>query len=605
MTCLDDMTLQQRNYLEGFVSGLDANRQAQGLPTLTQSLTIGGQTIANKNANTPTPQDETDLHRKAQNRFLTQGKKLSNEEKAKRQTNGLDIWEQMRAAAREGQFPKGTDVFLYKFQGMFFVAPAQNSFMCRMRFPGGLLNAHQMKGIADLADQYGGGYTHVTTRANLQLREIKPADPVHVLTSLADLGVIIRGSGGDNVRNITASPTAGIDTQEWIDTRSLAREIHHEILNRRELHGLPRKFNIAFDGGGTISSLAETNDIGFAAVRLGKDVGFRLELGGITGHKDFARDTGIMLSPEQCTPVATAILQVFIEHGDRTDRRKARLKYLLDDWGFEKFLQEVQTHLPFTLAKVDRSQCEPRGPINRLAHVGFHPQSQEGKHYVGVVLPVGKLTSTQMRDLAAIANQYGSGSIRLTVWQNLLISGIATENVPAVKAALEQTGLHWSANQLRAGLVACTGKAGCKFGAADTKAHAMQIIEKLETRIELDQPLNIHLTGCHHSCAQHYIGDIGLQALPLEQPDGHMAEGYRLFVGGGTGGTGGQQKIGREILPPVQATQLPQVLEQMLQTYHEHRHDANETFYELTARQTDEELQTLFSSSKLTELVLS
>ncbi|MBN4061142.1 NirA family protein, partial [bacterium AH-315-I18] len=222
MTNLNDMTLQQKNYLEGFVTGINANRQAKGQPTITQSLTIGGKTIATDITNAHESSTEMDLHRKAQDRFLAAGQKLSNEENAKRKTNGMDIWEQMRAAASEGQFPKGTDVFLYKFQGMFYVSPAQNSFMCRMRFPGGLLNAHQIKGIADLADQYAGGYTHVTTRANFQIREIKPADPVHVLTGLADLGVIIRGSGGDNVRNITASPTAGIDSQELIDTRSLA-----------------------------------------------------------------------------------------------------------------------------------------------------------------------------------------------------------------------------------------------------------------------------------------------------------------------------------------------------------------------------------------------
>ncbi|MBL4701947.1 MAG: hypothetical protein JKX85_11885, partial [Phycisphaeraceae bacterium] len=334
----------------------------------------------------------------------------------------------------------------------------------------------------------------------------------------------------------------------------------------------------------------------------GSDVGFRLELGGITGHLDFARDTGLILTPDQCIPVAMAILRVFIEHGDRTDRRKARLKYLLDDWGFEKFLQEVQTHLPFTLQKIERALCEPRGPINRLAHVGIHPQCQTDKHYVGVVLPVGKLTSGQMRDLANIAIRYGSGSIRLTVWQNLLISDIATADIPAVKVALEQTGLHWSANQLQAGLVACTGKAGCKFGAADTKAHAMQIVRELESRLELDQPLNIHLTGCHHSCAQHYIGDIGLQAIPLEQHDESMVEGYRLFVGGGSGE---QQNIGREIQPPVEATQLPMVLEQMLRTYHELRHDANETFHAFTARHTEEELQNIFDSSELNQPVLS
>jgi ferredoxin-nitrite reductase len=191
----------------------------------------------------------------------------------------------------------------------------------------------------------------VTTRANLQLREIGPRHTVPLLMGLADLGIINRGSGADNIRNVTASPTAGIDRQELIDTRPLARELHHYILNHREMYGLPRKFNIAFDGGGTIAALEDTNDIGFTAVRVAEEksvpagVYFRLTLGGITGHKDFARDTGFMVRPEHCTVVSHAIVNAFSELGDRSDRKKARLKYVLDKMGFDGFLNEVEKHL--------------------------------------------------------------------------------------------------------------------------------------------------------------------------------------------------------------------------------------------------------------------
>src|SRR5918998_2030391 len=214
-------------------------------------------------------------------------------------------------------------------------APAQDSYMCRLRLPNGILSSFQLRGIADLAERYAGGYSHVTTRANLQIREIKAQDGPKVLMGLYELGIINRGAGADNIRNITGSPTAGIDPQELIDTRPLARELHYYILNHREFYGLPRKFNIAFDGGGTIGVLEDTNDIGFSAVRVpdGKAVEpgvyFHLQLGGITGHSDFGRDTGVLLKAEQCIPVAAAIVRVFIEHGDRTDRTKARLKYVL------------------------------------------------------------------------------------------------------------------------------------------------------------------------------------------------------------------------------------------------------------------------------------
>ena len=175
--------------------------------------------------------------------------------------------------ARDGRFPKGTDVFLFKFQGLFYVAPAQDSFMCRLRLPAGIINSHQMRGVAALAEKLGNGCADVTTRSNLQLREIGPKNTVDLLTGLHELGIIHRGSGADNIRNITASPTAGIDPEELIDTRPLARQMHHYILNHREMYGLPRKFNIAFDGGGSISTLEDTNDIGFVAVRVDESEG--------------------------------------------------------------------------------------------------------------------------------------------------------------------------------------------------------------------------------------------------------------------------------------------------------------------------------------------
>ena len=214
--------------------------------------------------------------------------------------------------------------------------------MCRLRMPGGILNTLQVRGVAALAEELGGGYADVTTRANLQVREIAAAHAPEVLTRLADLGLTSRGSGADNVRNVTGSPTAGIDPQELIDTRPDARRIHHHILNHRELYGLPRKFNIAFDGGGLVPVLEDTNDIAFTAVPVVAGHGvapgiyYRLALGGITGHRDFARGTGVVVAPADTTPVCDAILRVFIANGDRTNRLKARLKYVLDAWGFRQ-----------------------------------------------------------------------------------------------------------------------------------------------------------------------------------------------------------------------------------------------------------------------------
>ena len=241
-----------------------------------------------------------------------------------------------------------------------------------------------MPGVADLAERYAGGYSHVTTRANLQMREVEPKNAVAMVEGIQDLGLCSRGSGADNIRNVTGTPTAGIDPQELLDTRPYARAWHFHILNDRSLYGIPRKFNVGFDGGGIIPVLEDTNDIGFQAVEVKDGFGvepgvwFRLMLGGITGHKDFARDTGVIVKPDDATMVADAVVRVFIDNGDRTNRAKARLKYVLDAWGFEKFIAAMEEKLGHKLLRVPAEAIAPRPAFDRLAHIGAHPQKQKG-----------------------------------------------------------------------------------------------------------------------------------------------------------------------------------------------------------------------------------
>ena len=304
------LTDEQKQYLEGFLAAVAARN---GGP-------VTGAGAAPES-----------IHRIAQDRFIAQGKKLAPEEETKRTAHPLDRWDEIVTGAAANRAPTGADVFWHKFFGLFYVAPAQDSFMCRLRIPNGIVTAAQFEGLADLAERFGGGYVDVTTRANLQIREIPPSALVELLMGIQDLGLTTRGAGADNIRNITGSPTAGIDPAELVDTRPLARALHYTILNHRELYGLPRKFNIAFDGGGQISVLEDTNDIGFTAVRVASGASispgiyFRMYLGGITGHGDFARDTGILLKPEECIAAAVAVVRVFIAYGDRTDRKRARL----------------------------------------------------------------------------------------------------------------------------------------------------------------------------------------------------------------------------------------------------------------------------------------
>jgi len=597
---LSEFVDDQKEYLQGFVRGAELARAARGLSTFATTLGVSVP-IAEPGPRPVAASTGPDaIHLMAQDRAVAEGKTLTAQEQAKRRKHPLDMWDDLVRHSGEGKFPKGDDILAFKYHGLFHVAPAQDAYMCRLRLPGGIISSHQFRGVARVAEELGGGYADVTTRANLQIREIAAKDGAEVLVSLQDIGIIPRGSGADNIRNVTASPTAGIDPRELIDTRPLARAMHHHIAHHREFYGLPRKFNIAFDGGGRIAALEDTNDVGFSAVRVpeGKAVPagvyFRLLLGGISGHEDFAKDEGVLLTPDQCIPVASAVVAIFIEQGDRTDRKKARLKYVLDRWGHEKFVREVEARLPAPLARLAIEDCEPRPAVDKQGHVGFHPQKQPGRFYAGVLLPVGRMLVDQIRGLAEIADRYGSGSIRLTVWQNLLIPDVAEADIPAVRGAIEAMGLGTDPGSIRAGLVACTGNAGCKFAASNTKGHALAIADYIEPRLTLDQPVNIHLTGCPNSCAQHFIGDIGLIGAGVEVGD-DLVEGYHVFVGGGYGE---EQGIGREVVRSVPASEAPMVVEGILRAYLERRDSPAETFDAFARRHPTEQLRAWFESEK-------
>ena len=584
-------TAEQKRYLEGLVAGLSV---------------IGGKTAAE-------PAGPDAEHFKAMARFEADGKKLSDPEKWKRDEHPFDGYERLKEQAASNSPPKPPDNFRWRFFGLFYVAPAQDSYMCRLRMPNGILKAHQLAGVADLAARYGGGYAHVTTRANLQVREIAPKDAVAMLEEIQDLGLCSRGSGADNIRNVTGDATAGISRQELLDTRPYAREWHFHILNDRSLYGLPRKFNVAFDGGGEIATLEETNDIGFHAVEIREGakfedapiepgVWFRLLLGGITGHQDLAHDTGIIVRPQDAAKVADAIVRVFIREGDRTNRAKARLKYVLDRYrsetgSLQKFVEAVEEVRGQKLTRIDPSFINPRPRQDRHAHIGVHRQKQEGLNFIGTVLPAGKMTAAQMREIAAIARDLGDGDIRLTVWQNLLISGIPASKIEDAKARIKKAGLDWKATPVRAGLVACTGNTGCKLANSNTKDTAERIVAHIESKLEIDLPINIHLTGCPNSCAQHYIGDIGLVGCRIAiDEEGDTVEGFHIVAGGGYGA---DAAIGKEICRNVKTEDCPVFVEKLLRIYMAGRLTENETFQAFTARHDADALKRLLETEVL------
>ncbi|MBI5772002.1 MAG: NirA family protein [Verrucomicrobia bacterium] len=574
--------------------GLSANGQLTAAPAAGGALRPDGAPL---NLAAP-PAEDTVFH--------TPLSDLCKEERWKYDENPLDAWDRLLKHADENKTPDPEHTYRFKTFGLFYVAPAQDSFMIRLRVPACELSAAQLHGLADLAAELGGGCAHVTTRGNLQIREFKPRDLIKVLTRVQELGLTSRGAGADNIRNVTASPDSGFAPDELLDVRPHAKALHHYILNHRDLYGLPRKFNVAFDSGSSLSVAADTNDIGFIAVRVTeKSVSevervapnalsiapgtyFRVQLGGITGHKDFAKDTGLLVRPSEAVALAAAMIRVFAEHGNRTDRKKARLKYLLEKWGVEKFLEEAAKKLAFPLVRLPLAACEPRRPVEKHAWLGARKQAQRGLNSLGVGIPVGRLSAKQMHALADLATNYGKGELRLTVWQNVLIPHVPDAFVATLARSVQRLGLFTEASLAAGGIIACTGNKGCKYSAADTKGHAVALIKHLGHRATVSTPVNIHFTGCPHSCAQHYCGDLGFVGTKLA--DG--SEGYHVVLGGGMDH---EQAIAREIFRGVRATEVNTLVEKVLVTY-EAKKSRGETFAQWTRRHTEKELQEFLST---------
>ncbi len=537
------------------------------------------------------------------------------EERIKRELHPLDAYGQIVENAINNKAPDKEDIFRFKWNGLFFLTPVKDAFMARLRIPGGVVTTHQLRELAKIAQELTSGYVQITTRANFQMRLVQPKDCPEFLRRVQSVGLHTRGAGADNIRNLTMNPTAGVDPVELIDVQPFVQSLAQIIINDRSFYDLPRKFNIAYDGGGLIGPVEDTNDIGVRAVRVGQasrlfqtessaqakpnngdrrdacptDVHFRIALGGATGHKAFANDLGVVVPPAEINKVVVAVVRVFIEKGCRTNRKKARLKHLLETMSLDEFRALVEKKLGKPLRRAPFEATQMRWASQELphSHVGDFPQKQRGFNYVGAICPAGQITPKQMTRLAELADLYGSGEVRLTVWQSFIIPNVPDAFVPVLKQALHKAGFATKQSNAASGVVACTGNSYCKYAQSNTKGHALEIVRHLEKKLELDQPVNIHITGCPNSCAQHYIGDIGCLGVKVQGEDG-----YHVFVGGGFGRN---QAVGRQLLAGVSAKELAATLEKILRVYLKHR-VGRESFLQFSTRHDLNTLQTLFSN---------
>ncbi|BAY11114.1 precorrin-3B synthase [Calothrix sp. NIES-2098] len=477
-----------------------------------------------------------------------------------------------------------------KCPGLFYATPAQDGILSRIRIPGGILNSKQCRAIADIAQEYGGGYVDVTNRANLQIREIHQRINAEVLQRLQELGLGSSNATVDQIRNIMTSPTAGIDPQELVDTRPFVQAWDNYITANSQLSALSAKFSVCFDGGGMISVSDRINDIVFAAVLVDENLYFRLYVSvGAKGQP--AKDTGILLSLENCLPALAALADVYLAHIDTNSKHKLRLREVVNSLGCENYLQQVQQRLTFALSASPQKKGFIERKTTNYCHIGVHPQRQPSLFYLGVVLPLGRLETMQILGLAELAEKYGSGTLRLTPWQNVLLTDIPQKWVADVQREISALGLDCSVSNINSALVACSGKKGCAASATDTKVDALTLAEYLKTRVSLDSPVNLHFSGCAKSCAQHSKSDITLLGVNVEQDNG-MVEGYRVYLGVDDN----EQKFGREY-ELVTVAKLPALIERMLLVYKTQRLNLEETFREFVNRYEITQLKQLCDRS--------
>ena len=566
-----DFSTEQKRYLEGFFAALNARGVSFGDMAAAPAAVPSGPNLDD----------------------------LTKEERIKHDLHPFDAIDQLVIDARWNAKPEPDSVFRYKWNGLFWLNPVKDGYMCRLRIPGGVVKSFQLRELAAIARELTTGYIQITTRNNFQIRLIEPKNCPEVLRRIQSVGLHSKGAGADNIRNITMNPCAGYDPYELLDVRPLVNELATLIISSKEFYDLPRKFNIAYDGGGLVSSVEDTNDIGASAVEITENdqgiapgVYFRIALGGVTGHQTFASDWGVLIKPEELNRVILAILRVFIRDGDRTNRKKARLKYLIEKRGLDGFRDDVEQmmgeQLP-RLAPESPLQAKRKFSQQGHTHVGAYPQKQKGLNYVGATVPVGQLTAKQMERIADIADSYGNGEIRLTVWQNFILPNVPDAYVQTASKALTKLGFDTKESALRSGFVACTGNRYCKFAASDTKGHAIAMMDYLDKRVKLDKPVNIHFTGCAHSCAQHFMGDIGLLGTKVKSESG---EGYHITVGGGFGEN---RKVGRQVFSGVPFESLGSTLEAMLNGYLKGR-QGDESFHSFCNRHTVGQLQELWSN---------
>jgi precorrin-3B synthase len=534
----------------------------------------------------------------------TEDVKLPEIEHIKARKDGLDVLADIYRYAELGfDAIEPDDLALFRWYGIYTQraeasaasgdpGPSEDTdghFMLRIKFPNGIVAADQLRAVGRLSERYGRGMGDITTRQNIQLHWLRIEDMPVILDELNAVGLSFTQACGDVWRNVVGCPLAGVDGHELIDSRPLIDELERTFVGDRRFSNLPRKFKVSVSGCLHCCAQHEINDIGLVAVEKDGVVGYDVWVGGGLGASArMGRRLDVFALPEEAADVCRAITEIFRDEGKRSKRTRARIKFLVDEWGVERLRAEVEARLGRSLP----TSVVPADPVDpHRDHLGVHPQVQAGLYYLGATTLRGRFTGDQMIAVADIADRFGSGALRCTNRQNIIVLDVPDGQVDEAAASLRDVGLPTEASTFRRGVISCTGMEFCKLAIVETKERAAELIEHLERRVgDIAGSLRINLNGCPNACAQYQVADIGLQGGIARLPDGRRVQGFILHIGGRLGADAGfGRRVASKAMP---ADDARYAVERIVRAYAGER-PADGTFAEWAAAQSDGRLAAL------------
>jgi sulfite reductase (ferredoxin) len=529
--------------------------------------------------------------------------KAQKAERLKREKNPWEAFDEVRTFARTGRASVLPDwaATYFKWWGIYTQGDGAgvtggkggeglvtDYFMMRIGLPNGIVSSAQLRAIGQLTRKFARNLADITVRQNIQLHWLTIECLPEVVDALASIGLSPKGACGDVVRNVTGCPLAGVEADEVIDASPVALGISRMLSGNSAYYNLPRKFKISATGCASWCSYPEINDIGFTPARRNGEAGFSLRVGGgLSNEPHLAVRLDVFVRPDQAVNVARVVTEIFRDQQSlRESRDRARMKYLFmkENWTAESFLAELQSRLDFALPPAGEEEA-PDGALRD--HVGIHPQRQQGLSYVGASVLRGRMSGEQLEEASELAERFGSGELRATIAQNLLLINVPNQKASELAKELGRIGLRVEGSAFWRGAVACTGMEFCKLAITETKGFTRWLVDELEGRLpQFDQQLKLHVTGCPNGCGQHWISDIGLEGKKIKH-EGVLTDAYQFCLGGGVGANAG---IARPVNYRCLAVQAPEAIERLLRRYLG-GHAENESLRAWFARHTNDELR--------------